>query len=359
MEQTCSRAQARGFTLIELLVVIAIIAVLISLLLPAVQSAREAARRAQCTNNLKQIGLAVHNYMDAHGAMPQGGYFNQFDPTHPLMHGCLIGLCPFMEQSNVYNAFNSSLQYYDYPDNDTVMAAKISTLWCPSDPDIQQGNNAYTQFPAPPPPARARPSFYVGLTNYRANAGPWPNPPRGVNPLTDANFAAAKANALGVIYQTSATTIASITDGTSNTFLFGEAFYGRLSQSDQNCWHWWIAGNYGDSIQTTTFPPNPQTNLNLVDPVSFPNSAAVVVISATSNHPGGVNFAFCDGSVRFIKNSINSWGTTTYVDSTGYTLPVGLTYDPATYLYTATAPWGVYQALSTRASGEVISADQY
>jgi len=361
MEHTRSRAQARGFTLIELLVVIAIIAVLISLLLPAIQSAREAARRLQCTNNLKQIGLAVHNYMDAYGVMPQGGYFNPSDPNLSWMHGCLVGLCPFMEQSNVYNAFNSSLRYYEFPDNDTVMAAKISTLWCPSDPDIQQGNNYSTQnapwdLPAFAPP---RSPFYVGLTNYRANAGPWPNPPRGVNPQTDPNFAAAKANALGVIFMTSATTIASITDGTSNTFLFGEGFYGRLSQNDKDNWHWWIAGNYGDTIQTTTFPPNPQTNLNLVDPVSFPNTAAVVVISATSNHPGGVNFAFCDGSVRFIKNSINSWGTTTYVDSNGFTLPVGLTYNLATYLYTTTTQWGVYQALSTRASGEVISADQY
>jgi prepilin-type processing-associated H-X9-DG protein len=265
-----------------------------------------------------------------------------------------------MEQSNVYNAFNSSLRYYEFPDNDTVMAAKISTLWCPSDPAIQQGNNFYTQnddngFPAPRPP------FYVGLTNYRANAGPWPNPPRGGNPLTDPNFAAAKANALGVIYMTSATTIASITDGTSNTFLFGEGFYGRLSQYDQDNWHWWIAGNYGDTIQTTTYPPNPQVNLNLGDPgtgtvIPFPNQAAIVIISATSNHPGGVNFLFCDGSVRFIKNTINSWGQS--IDPTT-NLPVGLTYNSTTEIYTATIPWGVYQALSTRASGEVISADQY
>src|SRR5262249_19993361 len=172
----------RAFTLIELLVVIAIIAVLISLLLPAVQSAREAARRAQGTNNLKQIGLAVHNYLDANGVMPQGGYFNQFSPTLPWMHGCLIGLCPYFEEGTGYNAFNSSLRYYQYPDNDTIMAAKISTLWCPSDPKISDGSNFYTQFTAPRSP------FFVGLTSYRGNAGPWANPPRGVNPLTDPNF---------------------------------------------------------------------------------------------------------------------------------------------------------------------------
>src|SRR5262245_57734486 len=97
------RTRRSGFTLIELLVVIAIIAVLIALLLPAVQSAREAARRTQCVNNLKQVGLAVHNYIDAHGSMPQGGYFNTsagpgvFDNLG-WERGCLIGLTPLMEQ---------------------------------------------------------------------------------------------------------------------------------------------------------------------------------------------------------------------------------------------------------------------
>ena len=328
MEHTRSRAQARGFTLIELLVVIAIIAVLISLLLPAIQSAREAARRLQCTNNLKQIGLAVHNYMDAYGVMPQGGYFNPSDPNLSWMHGCLIGLCPFMEQSNVYNAFNSSLRYYEFPDNDTVMAAKISTLWCPSDPDIQQGNNYFTQnAPGLPGASVAILRWFDQLPCQR---GAVAEPASRRQSADRPQLRSGQGQRSGGHLHDGATTIASITDGTSNTFLFGEGFFGRLTQDEQNNWHWWIAGNYGDTIQTTTYPPNPQVNLNLGDPVAFPNGAGIVIISATSNHPGGVNFGFCDGSVRFIKNTINSWGQS--IDPTT-NLPVGLTYNPTTYIY--------------------------
>ena len=159
----------RGFTLIELLVVIAIIAVLIALLLPAVQSAREAARRAQCTNNLKQLGLAVHNYMDGNGVMPMGGYFNDKSPTLPWMHGALVGILPYIEQTNLYNAFNSSLRYYQYAENDTAMAAKISGFWCPSDPQIFDGNDAYSKFTAP----RSR----SGSPATAASAAPGPTRP--------------------------------------------------------------------------------------------------------------------------------------------------------------------------------------
>ena len=171
-----------GFTLIELLVVIAIIAVLISLLLPAVQSAREAARRAQCINNLKQLGLATHNYMDANGSMPQGGYFNNNSYSLAWFHGCLIGLTPFFEQNNIYNSFNSSLRYFnDEGQNDTVMAAKISTLYCPSDPQIVEGNGILPTF------STSRVSYKAGLTSYRAICGPWVNPPRGANPAAVPN----------------------------------------------------------------------------------------------------------------------------------------------------------------------------
>ncbi|WZO99428.1 DUF1559 domain-containing protein [Isosphaeraceae bacterium EP7] len=340
-----SRLLGRGFTLIELLVVISIIAVLIALLLPAVQSAREAARRMQCVNNLKQLGLAAHNYMDTNGTLPMGGYFNDKSPTIPWMHGCLIALCPYIEQGNLFNSFNSSLRYYQYPENDTVMAAKLSMLYCPSDPEVTTGNDAYTKSFAAP-----RQNFKVGLTNYRAIAGPWINPPRGVNPSATPNWGTMKANALGTIYMESSTSISSITDGTSNTLLFGEAFYGRLSQADKDCWHWWIAGNYGDTIQSTTYAPNPQNSYNLS---VFPNGAGIVIISATSNHPGGCNFSMCDGSVRFIKNTINSW----QIDPANNYLPRGLTYTGG--IYTPTQPYGVYQALSTRGGGEVISSDAY
>jgi prepilin-type N-terminal cleavage/methylation domain-containing protein len=129
-----------GFTLIELLVVIAIIAVLIGLLLPAVQMAREAARRAHCTNNLKQLTLALHNYADVNGVLPMG-YAIQPCEVFPslicISHGPFVALLPHLEQQPLYNAVNFDRSIYLSP-NTTIFATGVKALWCPSDYTIDQ-----------------------------------------------------------------------------------------------------------------------------------------------------------------------------------------------------------------------------
>jgi len=372
---------SRGFTLIELLVVIAIIAVLIALLLPAVQSAREAARRIQCTNNLKQLALAAHNYQDANLCFPRGPYYMWGCNTPRWKQGAssLVGMLNYMEQAQAYNAFNSD-QHPFMAANSTVMGLGITSLWCPSDGKVSTPNSttsptgflgSCTDGGAGP----VSPAWKIGRTSYGGNAGPLlaftkgpqvgAGPPIvAADPPGDANFSSRLTQAQGITNFYSAVSIGAISDGTSNTLLFGEKNFAKLHPDFQNVWYEWFSGAYSDSAFTTLFPINawklvPIAVLNVDSGV--PGGGNASVAAAGSNHPGGCNFALCDGSVRFLKDTISTWPT----DSANFTLsPVGMTYTtPATAsgtIYGGTFPLqGVYQSLSTRAGGEVISSDAY
>jgi prepilin-type N-terminal cleavage/methylation domain-containing protein/prepilin-type processing-associated H-X9-DG protein len=343
------RGRRRGFTLIELLVVIAIIGVLIALLLPAVQQAREAARRIQCTNNLKQLALASHNYVNSQGVLPMGIHF-QIDPFSGFLwtSGSLwLPLLPNLEQKPIYDAINFSVNVYE-PDNVTISGVGVGALWCPSDGGVDK--------------IRPLPGAFFGnltygsmaYTSYGGNAGTWFQ-------FTGYQPALNQMNGLfSLVYKsTGPVGYAAITDGLSNTLLFGERAHTLLSDSDQVSWHWWTSGNYGDTMFNTLYPINPFKKLQLTDGGGTTSNDGeggldAYVSTASSFHPGGANFAMADGSVRFLKETINSWP---YNPSTG--LPTGLSQDPSTgmYILAPGTQFGVYQALSTRNRNEIISAD--
>ena len=233
MRSPLSPRSTRGFTLIELLVVIAIIAVLIALLLPAVQAAREAARRAQCTNNLKQLGLAAMNYESANGCFPGDSYTGTlFNPPHvstyPENFSVFVRMLPFFEQSAMYNAVNFNLTSAD-PANITICGVQVNSLICPSDPQNQSvqisslssGGGvtpgwSFNEITLPPG------TWMQAFTSYAGNAGTFTfGFSNLMSPTVLAQFN-------GTVYNDSSVRIAGVTDGTSNTFIFAEKSKGHL-----------------------------------------------------------------------------------------------------------------------------------
>ena len=343
------RLKRSGFTLIELLVVIAIIAVLISLLLPAVQSAREAARRAQCVNNLKQLGLAAHNYESTNSSFPMGDQPGMnYTRTPPVLmrqnFGQFIPMAQFLEQGNVFNLINMSIMMYSGV-NSTAAGIGLASLWCPSDGDI-----ATAFYPGNPNDGWDPSPIPERFSSYAGNMGPHPVltwDGGAVSTWNKGMFFHNGGNPANGVTQPPIR-IQQITDGTSNTIMFLESSYtktnifrlaiGKSSGGNK----WWTSGDHGDTNISTGFAPN---SIKKYVNVSTYCRGRDFAMTANSFHPGGVNVGMADGSVKFIKDSIQSWAPGSF--------------SCAGNVYTLNAPYGVYQALSTINGGEVISADAY
>jgi len=340
------RGHRRGFTLIELLVVIAIIAVLIALLLPAVQAAREAARRMQCVNNLKQLGLSIQNYNDTQGSLPPtamaipspapaSGY-NDFSMKPRIL--------PYMEQTAAYNALNMLMRYAT-PNNWTVRTMQVSTFVCPSDGNVPCGTTSIT----------GQSARQIGFSSYPNNIGTLYR--NNGNMIDGPAYSLGNTNGPTV-------TLAAITDGTSNTIIFSEWVMGKNQQQGNGLWQTYSAtmafpstatplATLASSCLTSTtvylsgttawarkgeeWLDNNCATGGCYSHIMTPNKKACffnadgvhtiyTMVGASSNHSGGVNCAFLDGSVKFIKESVN----------------------PQTW-------W----ALSTKSGGEVIDATSY
>jgi prepilin-type N-terminal cleavage/methylation domain-containing protein/prepilin-type processing-associated H-X9-DG protein len=307
LHKSRNRARVRdaGFTLIELLVVIAIIAVLISLLLPAVQAAREAARRIQCANNLKQMALALHSYQDQYRSFPVNSVRFQGDPTCiSCGYGALYTFRALMlnqiEQGPLYNAINFSYVYSPYgqgdvaaiPVNSTVAATRVSGFACPSDP---MGDAAVSGYGA------GRTGVPVPDANYMASSGT-----KIVQSVTwGSGGGPSTASDNGAMVEFHAVKLAEIQDGTSNTLLLGE--FGRSPRYVGSA-NWFAA--WDGSVQRLSIAGinRPYTApLPFADKISPldqpPQSGPQGYPGFGSYHPGGANFAFADGSVKFLKES--------------------------------------------------------
>ncbi len=357
MKQRAGTARNSAFTLIELLVVISIIGLLVTLILPAIQSAREAARRAQCTSNLKQLGLAIHAYHDAFGSLPPGrikAYDPRYAGTNPPCTSTVVDkslevfVLPFMEQSSLFNSINQNLAIIA-AENSTAHSIVVPTLACPSDPmsgivrNLEPGQLA--KYGVPDPGQMVFTSYAGCLGSLPVTAVPLPN-----NGCVVSAILFGQCN--GAFNDLASIRLASVTDGLSNTIFLAEKSTSILQtlaivNPESFSKHgWYITGNWGDTLITTMFPPNAYRRVVL-------GASTAWTDSASSLHASGVNVLMGDGSVRFIKETIDSWPSNS---ATGR--PIGASLSPGGWWTHVSEP-GVWQALSTRSGNEVLDASAF
>jgi prepilin-type N-terminal cleavage/methylation domain-containing protein/prepilin-type processing-associated H-X9-DG protein len=353
-------AGRRGLTLIELLIVISIVGVLLALILPAVQAAREAARRVQCTNNLKQIGLAAASYEGAFGVLPPGRLMT-YDPRYAgsnppctsqiVDKGLHVFILAEMEQTSLYNSINQNLSVLGR-ENRTALTSVVSAYACPSDSDSGRPRSADTAIMVRYGLAVEGESLRMVFTSYEAVYGGYDVSavPRSRGGCVVPAPLVEQAN--GVFNDLGATRLATITDGLSQTLFVVERATTDLRSLDSvnpslyNRYGWYITGNWGDTLATTFYPPNTIERVALA-------AGRVHAQSASSLHAGGFNALFGDGSVRFIKDTIDTWPFNTLSGA-----PRGAVRNRGGWWTNLPSP-GVWQKLASRGGGEVLSADSY
>ena len=310
-----STGRRTGFTLVELLVVIAIIGVLVALLLPAVQAAREAARRAQCVNSSKQLALALHNYESANRAVPENvrpsgrAYESDY-----VTIGWMQGILPYIEQQSLFSRIDRKLPSLTGV-NLEVARTPIPALLCPSDPTNNGGlltrRSDYHSFSN----LRGFDGDSLAVTNYKVSSGSnwgWGDFPgnfstggknahdtdglRRCNGLICSNSFNEGPSDLAVA-EDNRTKYRQIEDGLSNTFAIGEAI------PSYTAWNWWFCNNA--SMATCAIPLNTQTRVPPTDASLSSATEWARTMSFNSLHPGGANFAMCDGSVAFVTDEID------------------------------------------------------
>jgi prepilin-type N-terminal cleavage/methylation domain-containing protein/prepilin-type processing-associated H-X9-DG protein len=301
------RSRQNAFTLVELLVVIAIIGILVGLLLPAVQAAREAARRMQCSNNLKQASLACHNYESAFRTFPAGGIITYTPAARAALtpaNFCTTGsdrtqapwtvlILPFVEESNLYAKFDFTKTFTGSSNipgqlpNSELFKLNMGKYQCPSDPNSQSTVNN---------------SNYLGVQGG--------GPPTGVGaPTCTTQLAQRVFFQTGVIYANSRTRMADITDGTTNVFLIGESRYMPTPNMRNDGFH----AGWASSLKADSSFAVPATFAGAVLQINAQRTCAPGIADCFnfvsrlfgSRHTGGCNFGMCDGSVHFLSENID------------------------------------------------------